>query len=123
MCPSLGLQLTLCTFTDFMASFSPWQGSQYPTLLPAIQPEESSSSSKIEQLLQMGILHFKHLYFVVLKHELHMSASLVSESFARQAAMLFFSSTFFYACFEGKPLEKYIIIIYAFDSAHVKYGV
>ena len=46
-----------------------------------------------------------------------MSASLelVTESFARQTAM-FFSSTLFYACFEAIPLEKYIIIIYAFDS-------
>ena len=46
-----------------------------------------------------------------------MSASLelVTESLARQAAM-FFSSTLFYACFEGIPLEKYIKIIYAFDS-------
>ena len=78
-----------------------------------------------QTLLQIGILHFKHLYFVVLKHELHLSASLelVTESFARQAAMLFFSSTLFYACFEGKLLEKYIIIAYAFDSAHVKYSV
>ena len=65
----------------------------------------------------MGILHFKHSYFVVLKHELHMSASLelVTESLARQAA-IFFSSTLLYACFEGIPLEKYIKIIFAFDS-------
>ena len=48
------------------------------------------------------------------------SLELVIKSFARQAAMLFFSSTLFYACFEGKPLEKDIILIYAFDSAHVK---
>ena len=61
MRPSLGLQL--CMFTAFMASFVPWQGSQYPTLLPAIQPEEFSSSSKIEQLLQMGILHFQLFVF------------------------------------------------------------
>ena len=87
-----------------------WRLLHRPTLLPAIQPEKFSSSSKIAQLLQMGILHFKHLYFVVLKHELHMSASLelVTESLARQAAM-FFSSTLFYACFEGMiliPIEK-----------------
>ena len=62
------------------------------------------------------------MYFVALKHGLHMlgSLELVIKSFARQAAMLFFSSTLFYACFEGKPLEKDIILIYAFDSAHVK---
>lgn len=46
-----------------------------------------------------------------------MSASLelVTECFARETAM-FFSSTLFYACFEGIPLEKHIVIIYAFDS-------
>ena len=62
-----------------------WRLLHRPTLLPAFQPEEFSSSSKIAQLLQIGILHFKHLYFVALKHELHMSASLelVTESFAR----------------------------------------
>ena len=86
MCPSLGLQL--CMFTAFVASFALWQGSQYPTLLPTIKPEEFSSSSKIEQ----EILVFKHLYFVMLKHELHMSPSLelFTESFARQASRLFF---------------------------------
>ena len=46
------------------------------TLLRGAQPEESSSFSNTEQLLQIGIFHFKHVYFVVLKHELYMSSSL-----------------------------------------------
>ena len=41
------------------------------------------------------------------------SLELVTESFPRQDAMFF--SSLFYACFEVKPLGKYIIIIYTFD--------
>ena len=71
-----------------------------------------------------GNLHFRHLYFVVLKHELHMSASLelVTESFARQAAMLFFSSTLFYACFKGESVGKihYNNLCIRFGSCEVR---
>ena len=54
-------------------------GSQYATLLPAFHPSTSSFSSKTvfssktEHWLQIGILHFKHSYFVFIKHEQHIS--------------------------------------------------
>ena len=53
------------------------------------------------------------------KYELHMSPSV---SLARQAAIFLLQQSFAHA-FMSKQLEKYIKIIYAFDSAHVKYGV
>ena len=99
-----------------------------PTLLRGAQPEESSSFSNTEQLLQIGILHFKHVYFVVLKHELYMSSSLLVEhatqSFARRpSAMFFFLQHPSTHALRENRWKKYIIIIYAFDWAHVKYGV
>ena len=48
-------------------------GSQYVTLLPAFHPSTSSFSSKTEHWLQIGILYFKHSYFVFIKHEQHIS--------------------------------------------------
>ena len=48
-------------------------GSQYATLLPAFHPSTSSFCSKTEHWLQIGILHFKHSYFVFIKHEQHIS--------------------------------------------------
>ena len=45
-----------------------------------------------------------------------------SVSLARQAAIFLLQHSFAHV-FMSKQLEKYIKIIYAFDSAHVKYGV
>ena len=54
--------------------FSRKQGSQYPTHRPAAHFSVFSSSSNVEHLLQIGIVHFKQVYFVFEKQELHISS-------------------------------------------------
>ena len=56
------------------------QASQYATLLPAVYPSTSSFSSNTEHLLQVGNLHLKHLYLVLIKQEQHTSITLCNVS-------------------------------------------
>lgn len=83
------------------------QGSQYPTPVPAIHPEEFSCSSKIEQL-QMGILFFNTFIFCHAKTQTtHVSfITTLHRKFGLPSCQFFLSSTLFCAYFEGKLLEK-----------------
>ena len=49
---------------------------EYATLLPAGYPSTSSFCLNTEHLLQAGNLHLKHLYFVLMKQERHISITL-----------------------------------------------
>ena len=46
---------------------------EYATLLPAVYPSTSSFCLNTEHLLQAGNSHLKHLYFVLMKQERHIS--------------------------------------------------
>ena len=82
---SLDLKLPILCSSDnirpCVALFSSLsEASQYATLLPALHSSTSSFSSKTEHLLQIGILHLKHSYFMSMKHEQHISIMLWSHS-------------------------------------------
>ena len=68
------------------------QASQYATLLPALYPSTSSFSSNVEHLLQVGNLHLKHLYLVLMKQEQHISITLCDVSNDLRHSLLVFSS-------------------------------
>ena len=53
---------------------------EYATLLPAVYPSTSSFCLNTEHLLQAGNSHLKHLYFVLMKQERHISITLCDAS-------------------------------------------
>ena len=53
---------------------------EYATLLPAVYPSTSSFCLNTEHLLQAGNSHLKHLYFVLMKQERHISIMLCDAS-------------------------------------------
>ena len=53
---------------------------EYATLLPAVYPSMSLFCFNTEHLLQVGNLHLKHLYFVLIKQERHISITLCDAS-------------------------------------------
>jgi len=80
-----------CPLISFSASFSIFsrkQASQYATLLPAFQPDFSSSSSKTEHLMQKALAQLKQIYFVGAKQEPHIlvssTAAIISLEIYRQ---------------------------------------
>ena len=91
--------LVLCLSLDHLAScavlffhhrfcsnvFSLKQGSQYATHFSAVHLLLASLSSNVEYLLQIGIWHLRQVYFVLEKHEPHISSltSIISSSSRR----------------------------------------
>ena len=53
---------------------------EYATLLPAVYPSTSSFCLNTEHFLQAGNSHLKHLYFVLMKQERHISITLCDAS-------------------------------------------